>query len=328
MPRRLRIEFEGAIYHLMARGNGRQQIVQDDQDRQRLLDDLRRTVLRCGWVLLAFVFMGNHLHLLIRTPRPNLARGMQQFLSSYALWYGRRRRRVGHLFQGRYRAELIEDETYYWTVSRYLHLNPVRAGLVERPAAWRWSSYPGYAKASARLPWVAHDVLLSAWRGEHGGSDPARAYRRFVEAGLRNPPPSPFREAFGGWVLGSERFLARLRELAGPVASDPPVPEARQLAGRDPEAIFEAVCGHYSLDRSALARRGDPHIARAVAAWLCRRHCEVPLHELSPRLGLSRADRVPNLTRRIDARLRSHPQLADELQRLMDRIVPEIKNKV
>ncbi|HKM53749.1 MAG TPA: hypothetical protein VJY33_10085 [Isosphaeraceae bacterium] len=116
-------------------------------------------------------------------------------------------------------------------VSRCLHLNPVRAGLVERAAAWRWSSYPGYAKASARLPWVAHDVLLSAWRGEHGGSDPARAYRRFVEAGLRNPPPSPFREAFGGWVLGSERFLARLRELAGPVASDPPVPEARQLAG-------------------------------------------------------------------------------------------------
>ena len=104
MPRRLRIQFEGAIYHVMARGNGRQRIVHDDPDRQRLLDDLRRTVLRCEWELPAFVFMGNHLHLLIKTPRPNLALGMQQFLSSYARWHGLRHRRVGHLFQGRYRA--------------------------------------------------------------------------------------------------------------------------------------------------------------------------------------------------------------------------------
>ena len=131
MPRRPRIEFEGAIYHVMARGNARQRIVRDDHDRERLLDDLRRTVLRCGWELLAFVFMENHLHLLLKTPRPNLARGMQQFLSSYAIWHGRRHRRVGHLFQGRYRAELIEDESYYWTVSRYIHPNPVRAGLVD-----------------------------------------------------------------------------------------------------------------------------------------------------------------------------------------------------
>ena len=328
MPRRPRIEFEGAIYHVMARGNARQRIVGDDHDRERLLDDLRRTVLRCGWELLAFVFMENHLHLLLKTPRPNLARGMQQFLSSYAIWHGRRHRRVGHLFQGRYRAELIEDESYYWTVSRYIHLNPVRAGLVERPDAWRWSSYPGYAKPSHRLPWVAHEALLSAWRGEHGGTDSARAYRRFVEAGLRSPPPSPFRAAFGGWVLGSERFVARLRELAGPVLSDPPLPGARQLAARDPEAILAAVCDHFGLVRSALARRGDPHIARAAAAWLCRQHCEIALHELAPMLGLSRADSVPNLTRRIDAGLRSHPRLADDLKEIMARIGRETKNKV
>ena len=163
---------------------------------------------------------------------------------------------------------------------------------------------------------MAHEALLSAWRGEHGGTDSARAYRRFVEAGLRSPPPSPFRAAFGGWVLGSERFVARLRELAGPVLSDPPLPGARQLAARDPEAILEAVCDHFGLVRSALARRGDPHIARAAAAWLCRQHCEIALHELAPMLGLTRADSVPNLTRRIDAGLRSHPRLADDLKEI------------
>src|SRR3954469_19092121 len=106
MPRRLRIEFEGAIYHVMARGDARQKIVRDDADRQRLVQGLEQTVVRCGWELLCYVIMGNHLHLLLRTPRPNLATGMQTFLSGYALWAGRRRLRSGHLFQGRYRAEM------------------------------------------------------------------------------------------------------------------------------------------------------------------------------------------------------------------------------
>src|SRR4051794_30232627 len=116
MPRRLRIEYEGAIYHVMARGNARQRIARDDADRRRLLDGLERTVARRGWEVLAQVLMGNHLHLLVRTPRPNLGTGMQAWLSGYAICAGRRRRRVGHLFQGRYKAEMIEDETYYWAV--------------------------------------------------------------------------------------------------------------------------------------------------------------------------------------------------------------------
>ena len=112
------------------------------------------------------------------------------------------------------------------------------------------------------------------------------------------------------------------------VLSDPPLPGARQLAARDPEAILEAVCDHFGLVRSALACRGDPHIARAAAAWLCRQHCEIALHELAPMLGLSQADSVPNLTRRIDAHLRSHPRLADDLKEIMARIGRETKNKV
>ena len=176
MPRRLRIEFAGAIYHVMARGNARQKIVRDDADRHQLIDGLEHTVVRHDWELLCYVVMGNHLHLLLKTPRPNLGAGMQGFLSSYAIWAGRRWRRIGHLFQGRYRAEMIEDERYYWTVSRYIHLNPVWAGLVQRPEQWAWSSYPGYRDRRRAQPWVAHDALLAAWQGEHGGRDARRAY--------------------------------------------------------------------------------------------------------------------------------------------------------
>jgi putative transposase len=191
MPRRLGIEYPGAIYHLMARGNGRQDIVSDDLDRERLLTGLERSVTRTGWRLCAFVVLSKHLHLVVKTARPNLARGMQNFLSSYANLWARRHRFVVRVFQGRYRAELVEDETYLWTLTRYVHRNPVRARLVDDPAEWTWSSYPGYARPRRRRDWVWYDEFLSAWDGAWGGRDPASSYRRFVTAGVKQPPPSP-----------------------------------------------------------------------------------------------------------------------------------------
>ena len=316
MPRRLRIQYPGAIYHVMSRGNARQDIVEDDEDRARLLRDMERASTRAGWQILAFVAMTNHLHILLRTPRPNLAAGMQQFLSAYAQYYGRRRRRPGHLFQGRYRAEIVEDESYYWVVSRYVHLNPVRAGVVQRPEAWPWSSYPGYAAPSRRLSWVDYEQVLKARQGEFGGGDPVGDYRSFVEAGLTEAPPSPFLGAFDGWVLGSRRFVERLRGLMVAQTSDPPLPEARRLSGLDPDRVIAAVTGFYGLAPDALARRHDGHIARAVAAWLCGMHTESSLRELAARLGLSRADSVPNLTRKLESRLRDSPTLAEELQQI------------
>jgi REP element-mobilizing transposase RayT len=322
VPRRLRIEFEGAIYHVMTRGNARQDIVHDDEDRTRLLSDLERTVNRFDWELLAFVIMSNHLHLLVKTPRPNLAKGMQAFLSAYAVWSARRRRRPGHLFQGRYKAEMIEDESYYWTVSRYIHLNPVRGGMVARPEQWAWSSYPGYVKPAKRRDWVRYDTLLTAWRGDWGGEDSVRAYRAYVQAGVTDPPESPFRETFGGWVLGSSGFVERLRELVGPALSDPPLREARQLSRLSAETVLAAVAEHYDLEAGALTRRHDRHIARTMAAWLCRRHTQATLSEIAARLGLSRADSVPGLVRRLEARLKSSPQLVRDANAIVQRLSP------
>ena len=258
MPRRLRIEFEGAIYHVMARGNARQKIVRDDADRRRLIDGLEHTVIRQAGSCSCYVIMGNHLHLLVKTPRPNLGAGMQSFLSGYAIWAGRRWRRTGHLFQGRYRAEMIEDESYYWTVSRYVHLNPVRAGLVARPEQWEWSSYPGYRDPRRRQAWVAHDALLAAWRGDHGGEDARRAYVRFVEAGLTDPPPSPFREAFGGWVLGSERFVARLRSRAGPVSVQSSGRRGATARGSGPETDLRGRGGFLRPGRRVVVAASRP----------------------------------------------------------------------
>ncbi len=142
---------------------------------------------------------------------------------------------------------------------------------------------------SRRLSWIDYERVLAARRGEFGGDDPAMSYRRFVEAGLADPPPSPFRDAFDGWALGSRRFVERLKSLVGPQTSDPPRPEARRLSGLDLDRVLAAVVEFYDLEPGSLARRGDGHVARAVAAWLARRHTEATLRELAPRLGLSRA---------------------------------------
>ena len=156
MARPLRIQYAGAIYHVMARGNGRQLLFHEDRDYQRMLDGLEKTVGRTGWEVFSFVWMPNHIHLFFRTPQPNLSKGMQYLLSGYANWYAKRHRRTGHLFQGRFKGELIEDDSYFWNVSRYIHLNPVRGKrpLVEHPADWQWSSFHR---------WVQKGVYSSQW---------------------------------------------------------------------------------------------------------------------------------------------------------------------
>ena len=253
MARRLRLQYPGAIYHVMARGNGRQDIVCDDVDRGRLQDELGKAAIRCRWQIYAFAIMSNHLHIVLKTPEPNLSRGMQTFLSGYANVWSRRHKFCGHVFQGRYRTELVEDGTYLWPVTRYVHLNPVRAGLVEHPAAWAWSSYPGYAHRGRRLEWVAYDELLASSTGEVGGSDPAGAYRRYVMAGVLEPPESPWKEAYHGWVLGSTAFIDRLRAM---VRGEP-----RPRAPTRSAAV--AQCAAFENHRGRLFVLSD----RARGAW-------------------------------------------------------------
>ena len=198
MARPLRIEFAGAVYHVMSRGNARQDIVLDDADREKRRDWLRRTVEVYGWRMHAFVLMRNHDHLFIETPEPNLSAGMQYLNGSYTSYFNRRHRRCGHLFQGRFKGHLIEERGYFLEVSRYLHLNPVRAKVVARPEQYPWSSYGGYQRASRTVAWVTYDQVL----GEFGvkGSIARRAYTRFVRAGVEKPPPSPFAEAREGML--------------------------------------------------------------------------------------------------------------------------------
>ena len=322
MARRLRIQYPGAIYHLMARGNGRQDIVCDDADRDRLVEHLGRAAVKCSWRVYAFVVMSNHLHVVLKTPEPNLARGMQGFLSAYANAWSRRHRFNGHVFQGRYRTELVEDETYLWTVTRYVHLNPVRARLVEQPAAWKWSSYPGYFRDRYRLEWVAYDELLAAWAGEFGGSGsaPASTYRRYVTAGLSQKPEPPWADAYHGWILGSHAFVDRIAAMVRGIPHRQQRRESRLLQGLPLSRVVEVVCAVYEVDRTELRIRGSGHPARAALAYLARSRTVATNAELAPMLGVSRAESVPNLTRRFAAWLATDARVRKQLRQLEKRL--------
>jgi putative transposase len=313
MARPLRIQFAGALYHVISRGNERKPIVRDDADREKRLDWLRRTVETYGWQLHAFVLMTNHEHLFVQTPEPNLSAGMQYLNGSYTSYFNRRHRRSGHLFQGRFKGHLIEEEGYFLEVSRYIHLNPVRARMVRRPDDYRWSSYLGYVRARRAVDWVSYDQVL----GEFGRDRTAarRAYGQFVRAGVAEPPPRPFADAVGGLLLGSERFVARVRELLGEREADIAVPELRQLRPRPSlKQIIKVVADHFGHDPAdwQQGRRVD-NASRAMAAYLARRRFGYSAREVAVALGYRGHGGVSSAVSRIES---GGPQLHRTLEKL------------
>jgi REP element-mobilizing transposase RayT len=191
MARAQRIEYEGAVYHVTARGNERRAIFQDDTDRERFLHTLAESVERFEVRLYLFCLMSNHIHLVVETPRANLGPFMHRLLTSYTVYFNRRHRRCGHLMQGRYGARLVEKDAYMLRLSRYVHLNPVfTAGARRRPLCervtmlrqYRWSSYRSYIGSDRRIGFVDYAPILALV--SPGGTRPAQAYRRFVEAGI------------------------------------------------------------------------------------------------------------------------------------------------
>ncbi|MGQ0666059.1 MAG: REP-associated tyrosine transposase [Nitrospiraceae bacterium] len=205
MARPLRIEFPGAVYHITSRGNARQDIVVDDRDRTQFLAGLAQVVDRHGWRCHAYCLMDNHYHLLVETPAPNLSQGMRQLNGPYTQAYNRRHQRVGHLFQGRFTAILVEKEAHLLELCRYVVLNPVRARMVAHPRQWGWSSYRATAGETNAPDWLTTDWILAAF-GRRRESAQAR-YRSFVAEGRDRSPP--WEHLTGQIYLGSEEFVAR-----------------------------------------------------------------------------------------------------------------------
>jgi len=208
MSRPLRIEFPGAFYHVTSRGNERKEVFISQKDREKFLSYLESATERYGAVIHVWCQLSNHYHLLLETPRGNLSEIMHHLNGAYTTYFNVKRKRSGHLFQGRFKAILIEEDEYATQLSRYIHLNPVRASIVARPEDYEWSSYRSYIGKSRTPSWLEKDFIHGYFADKQRVAQ--KKYREFVEDLLGQEYSDPLKQAIGSSILGSQEFVDRI----------------------------------------------------------------------------------------------------------------------
>ena len=257
MARPLRIEYPGAVYHITSRGNEKKAIYRDDQDRENFLFILDKVSKRYHWLCHAYCLMDNHFHLLIETPEGNLSIGMRQLNGVYTQAFNKRHGRVGHLFQGRYKAILIQKDSYLLEVCRYVVMNPVRVGLVEDPGRWQWSSYG--ATAGRRKPPAC---LTTDWVLRQFGSKREKAqreYRAYVRCSMERE--SIWKGVKGQAILGEDDFVDSFSHYFGRHQDVAEIPKSQRYANRP--ALEKIFIGRMLSDRA----KRDRMIREAVEKY-------------------------------------------------------------
>jgi REP element-mobilizing transposase RayT len=277
MARPLRPNFPGGLYHVTARGNDRRTIFEDDADRSLFLIVLASVVARYRVSCHAYCLMRNHYHVLLQTPDGNLSTAMRQLNGVYTQRFNRRHERCGHVFQGRYGAQLVDGQAYLHEVCRYIVLNPVRAGLVEHPRQWAWSSYRATAGEAAAPGFLSVDWLRSA-SGTGSPAAATRSYIRFVEAGIdaiRTEDPAV--EPGARPCPDNAEMRDGLARSCRAAARDTEIPRAQRYATRPSLAtLFEGVRTRAERDvRAAAAVRDHGYAMKMVAGFIGRHYVTV-----------------------------------------------------
>lgn len=250
MSRQWRIEYPNAFYHVFSRGNGHQNIFLSDRDRFVFLSLLKELSERYKIDIYAYVLMENHYHLLIKTPEANLSKAMHWFGTTYTRRFNLLNDRDGHLFQGRFKSIIVENDAYLLGLSYYIHRNPLRAGLVDRLADFRWSSYPYYAYGKKKSRWLKTSLILN----QVGGEEKTKSYREKVQA-YADESGSIWENVKHGLVYGSEDFLEDLKERFLSKEKDVELPQHnRMFRDIDPHQILQRASDVLHIDLETVCR--------------------------------------------------------------------------
>lgn len=275
MGRPLRIEYSGAHYHVTSRGNEQKDVFKSQKDREQFLSYLESAVFKYGATIHAYCLMSNHYHLLLETPLGNLSQIMKHINGAYTNYFNVKRKRYGHLFQGRYKAILIDADEYAKELSRYIHLNPVRAGMVSRPEEYRWSSYLDYCGERKKPEWLKAAFILDYF-GK--GKSAYKSYRRFVEDLIGREYNSPLNEVTAATILGGVEFVTEIT--------------ARHVDGKQPDRDLPAVGKLFArptMDAIIAAARnlaGNDRLSKKAGIYLCHKYSGAKLKEIGERFGI------------------------------------------
>ncbi len=310
MPRAKRIDYEGAVYHITSRGNERRKIFLDEADRWVFLRILGEVSELHKVICHAFVLMDNHYHLMLETPVSNLSLAMKHLNGIYTQKFNKRHHRVGHLFQGRFKSIFVEKDTYLLELSRYVVLNPVRAGMVKSPGEWKWGSYRATAGLEKGESWLETKWIL----GQFGRAEKQarKGYRAFVAEGM-GKKESPWEDLYSQVYLGSEKFLDRVHEV-GQKHKNLDVPKyQKHVVKQEPERIVAKVAKAYGEKPEELLKaRGSE--ARDVAIYLLKLESGLSLKEIGKKMGIG-PTAVGNRWVKIRARLLKDGKLAKKIQK-------------
>ena len=315
MARPLRIEYVGAVYHVMARGNQGQPIFRDDKDRRRFLETLGEAAEKTGWRIHAYVLMGNHYHLLVETPEGNLVAGMKWLQGAYTQRFNGRHKVFGHLFQGRYKAVVVDGSApgYFEVVGTYIHLNPARAGLIrigqEPLKGYRWSSYPWYLVRSGGPPWLWRERVMAGAglaeeeREEYETYMESRTLELKLKQGCRELEEK-WKALRRGWYVGGEGFLEKLKtRLASMVAGKKRESHSggaqRAHGAAAAEKLLVAGLAAFGLSRQDLTDLPKNAPEKTVLAWWLRERTTVSLHWVSQELEMGHYTRVTQAVSRL-----------------------------
>ncbi|MCL5422073.1 MAG: transposase [Nitrospirae bacterium] len=317
MGRPLRIEYPGALYHITSRGNERKEIYLDEDDRLKFLAILEDYHERYGILIHSYVLMDNHYHLILETPKGNLVQVMQGINGGFTGYFNRRYGRSGHLFQGRYKGVLVDKDSYLVELSRYVHLNPVRASVVKRPEEYKWSSYPGYIAKGKEVTYVEYAWVLSKF-----GNDIKRGrekYRRYVEEGLKEGrEETPLKAVQGQVVLGGEDFVEKIkRMLKGRELSSDILERKRFMVVPNPGDVIKEVAKTFETDEELIKKKGrKDNTARKAAIYFVQRYSGLSNEEIGKIFGGIHFSAVSKASDRLKKEMADDRRLAKRIEKI------------
>lgn len=336
MARPLRIEYPGAYYHIMNRGNRRENIFFTDQDRTVFLNALADSCEIYSIKLITYVLMSNHFHLLVQTPQANLSEFMRHFLVTYTVRFNRRNGRVGHVFQGRFKSLLVDEDEYLLPLSRYIHLNPIRTGQFkgddfatksEYLKKYRWSSFPGYCYLRKRNKHIDYGRFLNTYFGEDTARG-RRQFREYVYYAIEAQVDNPFNDVVHQSILGAQDFVDWVRHKL-PHKGQREVPSLKKLQHDFPvERIIAQVAKAGSIETDdLLERKTKLKDLRQIAMELSYRYSNYKQKEIGSLFGVDYSTVSQNRSR-LKAKLKSSRKLKNQFNRIVEQIEVMSKRKI
>jgi putative transposase len=310
MARPLRITFPGAFYHVTSRGNERKAVFKSKRDREKFLEYLESATQRYDARIHAYCMMDTHYHLLVETPSGNLPQIMRHINGAYTTYFNIKRDRSGHLFQGRYQAILVDIDEYAKELSRYIHLNPVRAKIVETPENYYWSSYKFYIGKQRPPQWLYRDFIFGYF-GKRV-STAAKKYQEFVNALAHQEYDSPLDEVVSSTLLGSADFIAFIKDnFLSAQKPDKELPALKELVKKaSMQDIFEEVEGVFTEDKA---------MARKVKMYLCQRYTGTRLKKIGLHFGIGESG-VSQACRRVAQNIEKDKKLKKRIAKIEKQI--------